>query len=67
MTDHLEAFNRATHSDALREMQYVDPEPVRAGKVVQSLFNTEDFFVSIATAVLIVIVIPFGLLVLMAL
>lgn len=61
-TEDLEQFNRATHSDALREMY--DSGPVEPGRVVQSLFRWDDFFVSIATAVLIVIVIPLVLLVL---
>lgn len=68
-TEALEEFNRASHSDALREMQltrqpYVDPVRPTPRRVVRSLFRWDDFFVSIATAVLIVIVIPLGLLVL---
>lgn len=64
--DALEEFNRATHSDALREMQttrYDDPvRPTPVG-VIRSM-ETLDLFVSIATAALLVIVIPMGLLVL---
>lgn len=65
--DALEAFNRASHSDALPEMQlvrYVDPVRPTPQEIIPTLFNAEDFFVSIATAALIVIVIPLGLLVL---
>lgn len=62
--DALEAFNRATHSDALREMQYVDPIRPTPQRIVRSLFNWRDFAVSIATATLLVIVIPGVLLVL---
>ena len=58
----LEEFNRATHSDALREMY--DSGPAEPARVVQSLFRWDDFFVSIATATLLVIVIPLGILVL---
>lgn len=64
--DALEEFNRATHSDALCEMQiprYTDPvRPTPAG-VVRSM-ETRDLFVSFGVAALLVIVIPFGLLVL---
>ena len=57
--ERLEAFNRATHSDALREMQlYVDPIRPTPRRVIRSLVNWQDFAVSIATAVLLVIVIP---------
>lgn len=72
MTDYrdaLEQFNRATHSDALREMQlvpYEDPIRPMPRRVIRSLFNWRDFAVSIATAVLLVIVIPGVLLVLLA-
>ncbi len=62
----LEEFNRATHSDALREMQtprYVDPVRPTPSNVIRSM-ETLDLFVSIATAALLVIVIPMGLLVL---
>ena len=62
--DALEAFNRASHSDALREMQYVDPIRPTPSRVIRSLFNWRDFTVSIATATLLVIVIPGVLLVL---
>lgn len=62
--ERLEAFNRATHSDALREMQYVDPIRPTPSRVIRSLFNWRDFAVSIATATLLVIVIPGVLLVL---
>lgn len=65
--DALEQFNRATHSDALPEMQlvrYVDPIQPTPRRVVRSLFNWRDFVVSIATAVLLAIVIPGVLLVL---
>lgn len=61
--DALEEFNRASHSDALREMQYVDPVRPTPQVVLRSM-EARDLFVSIATAVLLVIVIPFGLLVL---
>lgn len=64
--DALEEFNRATHSDALREMQtarYVDPARPTPASVIRSM-ETRDLFVSIATAALLVIVIPMGLLVL---
>lgn len=61
--DALEAFNRATHSDALREMRYTDPTPPTPASVIRSM-EWRDLFVSIATATLLVIVIPFGLLVL---
>lgn len=69
MTDHhrdaLEAFNRASHSDALREMQlYVDPIRPTPRRVIRSLFNWRDFAVSVAMAVLLVIVIPGAVLVL---
>lgn len=63
--DALEAFNRASHSDALREMQltrYEDPIRPTPASVIRSM-ETRDLFVSIATAALLVIVIPFGLLV----
>ena len=68
MTNHhrdaLEAFNRASHSDALREMQlYTDPIRPTPASVIRSM-EAEDLFVSIATATLLVIVIPMGLLVL---
>lgn len=62
----LEEFNRATHSDALREMQatrYVDPVRPTPSNVIRSM-ETLDLFVSIATAALLVIVVPLGLLVL---
>lgn len=63
--ERLEAFNRASHSDALREMQlYVDPIRPTPSRVIRSLFNWRDFAVSIATATLLVIVIPGVLLVL---
>lgn len=62
--ERLEAFNRATHSDALREMQYVDPIRPTPSRVIRSLFNWRDLAVSIATAALLVIVIPGVLLVL---
>ena len=63
MTNHhrdaLEAFNRASHSDALREMQlYTDPIRPTPRRVIRSLFNWRDFAVSVAMAVLLVIVIP---------
>lgn len=58
-----EEFNRASHSDALREMQYADPTPPTPASVIRSM-EAEDLFVSIATATLLVIVIPLGLLVL---
>lgn len=64
--DALEEFNRATHSDALREMQtprYVDPVRPTPVSVIRSM-EARDLFVSLATAALLVIVIPFGLLVL---
>lgn len=64
--DALEAFNRASHSDALREMQlvrYEDPIRPTPASVIRSM-ETRDLFVSIAVAALLVIVIPFGLLVL---
>lgn len=61
--DALEAFNRASHSDALREMQYTDPIRPTPASVIRSM-ETRDLFVSIATAALLVIVIPLGLLVL---
>lgn len=64
--DALEAFNRASHSDALPEMQierYVDPVRSTPSSVIRSL-ETDDLFVSIAFAALVVIVIPLGLLVL---
>ena len=61
--DALEAFNRASHSDALREMQlYEDPIRPTPASVIRSM-ETRDLFVSIATAALLVIVIPLGLLV----
>lgn len=70
-TDALEAYNRASHSDALREMQltgppyhYVDPIRSTPRRVVRSLFNWRDFLVASLTAVLLVIVIPGVLLVL---
>lgn len=65
-TEALEEFNRASHSDALREMQlvrYEDPTPPTPARVLRSM-ETRDLFVSLATAALLVIVIPFGLLVL---
>lgn len=64
--DALEAFNRASHSDALREMQLSYSDPIRPTpqRIVRSLFNWRDFAVSIATAVMLVIVIPGVLLVL---
>lgn len=62
--DALEAFNRASHSDALREMQlYTDPIRPTPASVIRSL-GRDDLFVSIAFATLVVIVIPLGLLVL---
>lgn len=106
--DRLENYNRATHSDALREMQvtplldgfsyrpirspwhsagkrdlptdgptiaelvesghlpplkYVDPVRPTPARIIRSM-ETLDLFVSIATAALLVIVIPMGLLVL---
>ena len=68
MTNHhrdaLEAFNRASHSDALREMQlYTDPIRPTPRRVIRSM-GRDDLFVSIAFATLVVIVIPLGLLVL---
>lgn len=65
--DALEAFNRASHSDALREMQltperYRDPIRPTPASVIRSM-EMRDLFVSIATAALLVIVIPLGLLV----
>lgn len=77
--DALEAFNRASHSDALREMQltglaesppceasyrYVDPIRPTPRRVIRSMVNWRDFTISIAWAVLIVIVVPGVLLVL---
>lgn len=65
--DALEAFNRASHSDALPEMQlapYVDPIRPTPRRVIRSLFNWRDFLVASLTAVLLVIVIPSVLLVL---
>lgn len=64
--DALEDFNRASHSDALREMQYVDPIRQTPRRVIRSLFNWRDFFISAATAVLLVIIIPGVFLVLSA-
>ena len=60
----LEAFNRASHSDALREMQYADPIRPTPQRVIRSLFNWRDFAVSVAMAVLLIIVIPGAVLVL---
>jgi len=60
--DALENYNRATHSDALREMY--DSGPVRPARIVQSLFNWRDFLSAAAMAILLAIVVPFGLLVL---
>ena len=65
--DALEAYNRATHSDALPEMQlvrYEDPIRPTPRRVIRSLFNWRDFAVSVAMAVLLVIVIPGAVLVL---
>jgi len=66
--DALEEFNRASHSDALREMQltperYRDPTRPTPASVIRSM-EMRDLFVSFAVAALLVIVIPFGLLVL---
>ena len=61
-----EEFNRASHSDALREMQlarYENPVRPTPASTIRSM-ETRDLFVSLATAALLVIVIPFGLLVL---
>lgn len=77
--DRLEAFNRASHSDALREMQltglaesppceasyrYVDPIRPTPWRVIRSMINWRDFVVATTWAVLIVIVVPGVLLVL---
>lgn len=62
----LEAYNRATHPDALPEMQltrYVDPVRPTPTRIIRSL-GWRDFAVSVALAALVVIVIPLGLLVL---
>lgn len=64
--DALEAFNRASHSDALPEMQmvrYVDPARPTPARVIRSM-GARDLFVSIAVATLFVIVVPAVLLVL---
>jgi cytochrome b involved in lipid metabolism len=64
--DALEEFNRASHPDALCEMQltpYIDPVRPTPASTIRSM-ETRDLFVSLATAALLVIVIPFGLLVL---
>lgn len=75
--DSLEAFNRASHSDALREMQmtsltesprceasyrYRDQIRPTPASAIRSM-GARDLLVSIATAALLVIVIPLGLLV----
>lgn len=65
-TEALEEFNRASHSDALREMQlvrYEDPIRPTPASTIRSM-ETRDLFVSLGVAALLVIVIPFGLLVL---
>jgi hypothetical protein len=56
--DALEAFNRASHPDALREMQYTDPIRPTPSRVIRSLGDWRGFAVSIATATLLVIIIP---------
>lgn len=61
-----EAFNRASHSDALREMQivqYVDPVRPTPSSVIRSM-ETRDLLVSFGVAALLAIVIPFALLML---